>query len=185
MCASTSRNAAAHGFRARLSVAHGTPRRRFGAAFSQPSRLLSCNCRADHHGLLTQRSQEAFKVTDRVNIQVFGKQLFAPSNFAITCRHVLRSTKSILRLEPLTISSEVATAAEDMAIEGREGERGQTMFTIRLSGETNMWRNAVALTWSGSSQQPKPVQFKANGDIWEFAVGSRVVKLDWTRGLAQ
>ena len=68
---------------------------------------------------------------------------------------VIRGVSSILRLEPLLTSDGVKLSAEDLAIEGRDGGRNQTMFTVRLSNQGGAWRNAVALSWSSSGPPPQ------------------------------
>jgi hypothetical protein len=68
---------------------------------------------------------------------------------------VMRGAKSVLRLEPLLTSDGVKLSAEDLAIEGRDGGRNQTMFTVRLSNQSGAWRNAVALSWSSSGHPPQ------------------------------
>ncbi len=98
---------------------------------------------------------------------------------------VMRGSKSLLRLEPLPTEADVTVSAEDLAVEGREGERNQSMFTLRLSKQAAVWRNAVALTWSKSGNIPRTVRASTEGDEWTFSVGGRVVTLNWTTGLAE
>jgi hypothetical protein len=70
---------------------------------------------------------------------------------------VMRGAKSVLRLEPLLTSDGARLSAEDLALEGRDGGRNQTMFTVRLSNQSGAWRNAVALSWSNSGHPPRTV----------------------------
>jgi hypothetical protein len=93
----------------------------------------------------------------------------------------LGGTKSRLRLEPLLMSPAVILAAENVAVQGREGERNQNMFTIRLSNHAAHWRNAVALSWSSSNQSPVKVSARSEGDVWTFSAGTRSAKIDWNR----
>jgi hypothetical protein len=98
---------------------------------------------------------------------------------------VMRGAKSVLRLEPLVTSPEVSVSAEDLAIEGRQGEPNQSMFTVRLSKQAAVWRNAVALSWSKLGQPTKTVRASMEGEVWKFSVDGRVVTLDWTSGLGR
>ena len=98
---------------------------------------------------------------------------------------VMRGAKASLRLEPLGTAPEVSISAEDLDVEGREGERNQTMFTIRLSQQAAVWRNAVALSWSAAGQPIKTVRANTQGEIWRFSVDGRSVTLDWASGVAR
>lgn len=98
---------------------------------------------------------------------------------------ILRGAKSVLRLEPLLAGAEVTVSAEDLAIEGRRGERDQKMFTLRLNKQAATWRNVVALSWSVTGRPIGRVQAQTAGDVWRFSVNERVVTLDWTTGVAQ
>jgi len=98
---------------------------------------------------------------------------------------LIRGAKSLLRLEPLVVSSDMNVSAEDVAIQGRDGEKNQMMFTLRLHKEAAVWRNAVALSWSRSGQPPKTVLASTEGDVWRFSVDGRVATLDWISGAAR
>jgi hypothetical protein len=98
---------------------------------------------------------------------------------------VMRTAKAVLRLEPLVAASDLKVVTEDLAIEGREGERNQAMFTVRLSKQAANWRNAVALSWAGTGQPIRTVKASTEGDVWRFTVAERVVTLDWTTGLTR
>lgn len=98
---------------------------------------------------------------------------------------VLRGAKAWLRLEPLTASPDVSISAEDLPVQGREGGRDQTMFTVRLSKQAAVWRNAVALTWAKSDPPIKSVRVNTQGDVWQFSVDGQVLTLNWTNGLAR
>lgn len=93
---------------------------------------------------------------------------------------LLPGAKTSLRLEPLLLAPDVTVSAEDLAIESRDGDRNQTMFTIRLRKQAALWRSAVALSWARSDRAPVKVQTTADGDIWNFTAGSRSAKLNWT-----
>lgn len=97
---------------------------------------------------------------------------------------VLRGAKSVLRLEPLFPAADVKVSAEDLAIEGRNGEQYVKMFTVRLEKQAATWRNAVALSWSAWGLPARSVQAQTAGEVWRFAVDGRVVTLDWTTGAA-
>ena len=99
--------------------------------------------------------------------------------------YVMRGANSNLRLELLMAAPDVGVSAEDLAIEGRNGEQNQTMFTVRLSKQASVWRNAVALSWSRLGQPPKTTQASTEGDVWRFSVDGRTVALDWASGLGQ
>jgi hypothetical protein len=58
------------------------------------------------------------------------------------------------------------------------------MFTVRLSKQAAVWRNAVALSWSKLGQPTRIVLASTEGEVWKFSVGERVVALDWKAGLA-
>ena len=88
--------------------------------------------------------------------------------------------RSTLRLDPLT-PDHVALSAEDVAAADRHGGKTDKLFAVRLSARTNAWRNVVALSWSDTGKQPKKVSLESKGDVWEFFVGGRSVKLDWAR----
>jgi len=98
---------------------------------------------------------------------------------------LIRGAKSLLRLEPLVVSSDMNVSAEDVAIQGRDGEKNQMMFTLRLHKEAAVWRNAVVLSWSRSGQPPKTVLASTEGDVWRFSVDGRVATLDWISGAAR
>jgi len=98
---------------------------------------------------------------------------------------IMRGAKSILRLEPLVSSLDISVSAKDLAIEGRHGERNQTMFSVCLRREAAGWRNAVALSWSALNHSPKTTQASTQGDVWKFRIDGRVVTLDWTNGRAR
>ncbi|MCF7974126.1 MAG: DUF4962 domain-containing protein [Phycisphaerae bacterium] len=98
---------------------------------------------------------------------------------------VLRGDKSILRLEPLLTAADVKVLAEEVAIEGRQGEPDQTLFTVRLNRHAANWRNVVALSWSDAGSSAPRVTAKAAGDVWTFSMNERVVTFDWTTGMAQ
>lgn len=97
---------------------------------------------------------------------------------------IIRGEQTVLRLEPLT-NEDVRIAAEDVAGEGRHGEKDWSMFTVRLSMEQSQWRNAVALSWAMANEKPVKVILHTDGDIWTFATGDRAVVLNWTTGEAK
>lgn len=88
-----------------------------------------------------------------------------------------------LRIEPLTAEA-VQVEAAPLEVEGRQGEKGQTMFTVRLVRKAREWRNAVALSWSGSENPPRQVKFESKGSTAVFTCGRRLVALDWATGQA-
>ena len=97
---------------------------------------------------------------------------------------VWRGAKTSLRLEILEPSPEVSLSAEDLTIEAVDGKK-YPLFTVRVSKQTAVWRNAVALSWSASGQPTKTVQANTQGDVWRFSVDGRSVTLDWASGLAR
>jgi len=97
---------------------------------------------------------------------------------------LIRGEQAGLRLEPLT-GEDVSIAAEDVAAEGRHGERDVSMFTVRLNTKRAQWRDAVALSWAMANDEPAKVTLQADSDIWTFTVGDRIVTLNWTTGEAE
>ncbi|MFQ6132384.1 MAG: DUF4962 domain-containing protein [Armatimonadota bacterium] len=97
---------------------------------------------------------------------------------------IIGGGRSVLRLEPLTTEG-VDASAEDVAAEGRHGERDETMFTVRLSTTASRWRNAVAVSWAGAGEEPPTAALRTDADTWTFAVEDRVVALDWETGEAR
>jgi len=88
--------------------------------------------------------------------------------------------RAVLRLEPLT-GDAVQIDAAPLAMEGRHGEKDQTMFTVRLRRGANRWRDVVALTWAPAGQPVKQVKLDRLGDVTTFHVGTSTVALDWSR----
>ena len=94
---------------------------------------------------------------------------------------VFSGKSATLRIEPLNTES-VQVDAAPVAIEGRHGEKEQTMFTVRLVRTAAYWRNAVALSWAESGRAVKRVELDRQGDVAVFRSGDRHVSLDWTSG---
>jgi hypothetical protein len=94
---------------------------------------------------------------------------------------VFSGKSATLRIEPLT-SESVQVEAAPLAMEGRHGEKEQTMFTLRLARTADHWRNAVALSWAESGQAVKQVELEPQGDVAVFRSGDRQVSLDWSSG---
>jgi hypothetical protein len=91
---------------------------------------------------------------------------------------------AVLRLEPLTAES-VRVDAAPLAIEGRHGERDQTMFTVRLARTADHWQNVVALSWAAAGQPVKQVKIERQGTVTTFRSGDRAVSLDWSTSPAK
>ena len=89
-------------------------------------------------------------------------------------------TSDKLYFEPLTAEA-VQVEAAPLEVEGRQGEKGQTMFTVRLVRKANEWRNAVALSWSRPENPPRQVKFASRGSAAVFTCGRRLVALDHER----
>ncbi|MGI6418898.1 MAG: DUF4962 domain-containing protein [Thermoguttaceae bacterium] len=97
--------------------------------------------------------------------------------------YVCAGKAATLRIEPLTAEA-VHVEAAPLEVEGRQGEKGQTMFTVRLIRKAGAWRNAVAFSWSGSESPPRQVTFESKGSAAVFTCGRRQVTLDWATGEA-
>jgi hypothetical protein len=88
---------------------------------------------------------------------------------------------AVLRLEPLTPEG-VKVDAAVVPIEDRKGGKAASMFTVRLARTAAAWRNAVALSWSPTEQQPAEVTLDPQGEKWMFRCGPRTVSFDWSTG---
>jgi hypothetical protein len=89
---------------------------------------------------------------------------------------VARGKQAVLRVEPLTCDG-VSVAAEPLPLPGRHGGKSPDLFTIRLSTERAVWRNAVACSWSSAAAEPPVVTLHSDGPEWVFQAGGRSVKL--------
>ena len=97
---------------------------------------------------------------------------------------LLRGAKSVLRLNPLAVTTDVSLSAEELPLEDRHGGNDQTLFTVRLRTRATTWRNATALSWSSAGQAPKTIAARTEGDRWQFVIGERKLTLDWSTGEA-
>lgn len=88
----------------------------------------------------------------------------------------------VLRLDPL-ISDGVNISIEVIQDEDYSGGMGEDpLFTVRLRKKSDQWRNAVAFSWAKSNNKPARVTVHKDGDTWTFAVGNRIVALNWKSG---
>ncbi len=55
-------------------------------------------------------------------------------------------------------------------------------MTICLKHSGEIWRSAVAFSWSRKPEEPVPVSLEEQGDIWVFKAGSETVRFDWKNG---
>jgi len=97
---------------------------------------------------------------------------------------IIRGKQAILRLEPLTCEN-VKVTAEDIAGEGRHGDKDWSMFTVRFNTERSQWRNAIALSWTVANEVPVKITLNIEEDIWTFLAGDRAVTLNWITGKAE
>ncbi len=88
---------------------------------------------------------------------------------------------ALLRIEPLTRGS-ARIEAVDLPAEGRHGERGQSMFTVRLRCRAANWRNVVALSWAERGRTPRNFDLETQNDVAIVRSGNRTVSLNWTSG---
>ncbi|MDQ3815838.1 MAG: DUF4962 domain-containing protein, partial [Armatimonadota bacterium] len=111
---------------------------------------------------------------------------FHPENREATkdgAAFVIKGKQAVLRVEPLTLDGATASA-EDVTGQGRHGETGFSMFTVRLAANRAQWRNAVAFSWSKIDGAPTRVTMRSAGDVWTFAAGGRSVSFNWATGAA-
>jgi hypothetical protein len=94
---------------------------------------------------------------------------------------LFKGKSAVLRLEPL-ITAAIRIEAAPLAVEGRHGERDETMFAVRLVRNAASWRNAVALSWAEDGQTASDVDVDIHGDQWTFRCGPRLVSLNWQTG---
>ena len=97
---------------------------------------------------------------------------------------VFSGKSACLRLEPLTTEGTAVEAAE-LPIEGRHGEDGQTMLTVRLTRKASRWRNVVALSWAKSEQAAATVKVDVQADTTVVRIGNKAALLNWTTGDVQ
>ena len=94
---------------------------------------------------------------------------------------VFAGKSALLRLDPLT-AEDTAVEAAELPIEGRHGEDGLTMLTVRLTRSATRWRNAVALSWAKAGRPAATVKIDAQADATLLRVGDREVLLNWSTG---
>ncbi len=95
---------------------------------------------------------------------------------------IMRGEHSVLRLDTLTPEN-VEIIAEKHDLVDRRYNKEQ-MLAVKLRTRQRVWRNAVALTWSGKDVEPKEVAFHGDGDTWTFGISGRKIMLDWSTGKA-
>lgn len=92
---------------------------------------------------------------------------------------ISRGPKAALRVEPLTTDGVQVSAA---IVSGEDrNSKPLPMYTVRLQANRAQWRNATALSWCATDQQPVAVTLQQNGDTWTFTAGDWHVTFVWDK----
>lgn len=92
---------------------------------------------------------------------------------------VVTGGRSALRLEALTPDGVTVSSGSD-ATAGQLGRPGAGIFSIKYGTRSAAWRNAVALSWAPTGQEPAKVTLERRGDgQWVFRAGDRTALLNW------
>jgi hypothetical protein len=94
---------------------------------------------------------------------------------------VFAGRSAVLRLEPRAAESTIIDAG-DLPAAGRHGERGQSMFTVRLRRRAAHWRSVVALSWTERGRMAPNLDLETRNDEATFRFGDRLVSLNWKTG---
>jgi hypothetical protein len=84
-----------------------------------------------------------------------------------------------LRLVALTPEGVTLSSRHDETT-GQHGKAGAPLFSICLNTRRDTWRNAVALSWALTGEEPPEVTLERREDrLWQFRVGNRTAVLNW------
>ena len=107
------------------------------------------------------------KVIDQIDLK--GKRVFMRVDFNVP-------------LDDGKVADATRIEAAPLTVEGRHGEKDDTMFAVRLVRNAASWRNAVALSWAEDGQAASDADVDIDGDQWTVRCGPRLVSLNWRTG---
>ncbi|MCE5249468.1 DUF4962 domain-containing protein [bacterium] len=96
---------------------------------------------------------------------------------------IMRGQQAVLRLDLLTPDG-IEMSAEMLEAIRRNYEK-DPYYTIMMKTHRNVWRNAVAMSWSKSATRPVTVNLSQDGNNWKFDVEGKTVVLNWSTGTAE